>query len=171
MIHIHLTEEGMETEEGKGEEAPVSVAEYIWMELHGDGVEIQNPVLKKIYDQYMEHLDNHQFPDEKLFTHNDDPDICKMAADLLTVRYEMSENWEHKHEILSDTEEHQIHQAARDTVNRLKLVYILRLIHEIGEDLKGDDLNDENIDLLFKRKMQLDKAKQRISAYFGTAII
>lgn len=171
MIQIQVTEEGKESEDDEGEEASVSVAEYIWMELHGDGVELRHPILKKIYDEFMEILDQQQFPDEKLFTHHDDPEVCRIAADLLTVRYEMSENWEHKHEILSDTEEHQIHQAARDTVNRLKLVYILRLIHEIGEDLKNEELNDEAVDLLFKRKMQLDKAKQRISAYFGTAII
>ena len=161
-----------EEEEKEGEEAEkeISVAEFIWMELDMDGIELHHPTLKKMYAEYREELNLGNFPEESFFTRHDDPSISSMSAELLTTKYDMSANWEHKHGILSESEELLMRQSVRDTLYRLKLFCIRRWIHEVGEELKKEGLNETDIDLLFKRKMQLDKAKKEISTYFGTTI-
>ena len=94
-----------------------------------------------------------------------------MCADLLTNKYDVSSNWEVRHGILSETEEVVVHQAVRDTINRLKLYCIRRWIQELGQELQKPDLTESEVDMLFKRKIKLDKAKLMISTYFGTAIM
>lgn len=177
IMHVELIDEELadleeETIAQEEEESlkELSIAEYIWFETSIDGIEIHHPTLKKMYREYLNFLDEDEFPEEEYFTRHDDPEISSMSAELLTSKYDVSENWEIRHGILSEPEEKIVQTTVRDTIYRLKLYCIRRWIYEVGEELKKEDINEEEIDLLFKRKMKLDKAKQHISHYFGTTI-
>jgi len=173
IIRLKVKEE--ENQEANAEAAildqEIAVAEYIWFELSSDGIALQHPKLRLIYDEYLAILDEGEFPDEKHFTRHEDPKVCSLCADLLTSKYDVSSNWEVRHGILSESEEEVVHQAVRDTINRLKLYCIRRWIQELGQELQKPDLSENEVDLLFKRKIKLDKAKLMISTYFGTTIM
>ncbi len=173
IIRLKVKEETTIATEVEAEhlEQEIAVAEYIWFELSTDGISLQHPKLRLIYEEYLSFLDRDEFPDEKYFTRHEDPEVCRLCADLLTNKYDVSSNWEVRHGILSETEEVVVHQAVRDTINRLKLYCIRRWIQELGQELQKPDLTESEVDMLFKRKIKLDKAKLMISTYFGTAIM
>ena len=152
------------------EEQTLSVAEYLIHELEDDTIELHDDCCAKILAEYAISIDNDVFPETHHFTQHVNREICSLAADLLAVRYELSENWG-GHKIFPETEDLKLSKAVKDAVNRLKLQHVLVMMDNIQEELKSMSSEDEDLMILLQKRKKLDQAKQKLSLYFGSTIL
>jgi len=81
----------------------------------------------------------------------------------------LSENWG-RHFIYPETEEMLLRKAAKDSVFRLKLKRIQRIILDLEKEMESSVSDEEKYDELLREKIMLDRARADISKYFGTVI-
>ena len=84
----------LEAEEGEeGEEhVPVTVTEYISLDLKQDELQFNHPLHRKILEEAEAHLDSEGFLAERYFLSHPDAQIARMAADMLNERYQLSKS-------------------------------------------------------------------------------
>ena len=80
----------MENEDG--EETPIRVTEYISMDLAQDGLQFQNPLHRQLLAEAEANLDKPNFCAERYFLAHPEPNISRMAADLISDRYRLSKS-------------------------------------------------------------------------------
>ena len=80
----------MENEEG--EETPIRVTEYISMDLAQDNLQFQNPLHRQLLAEAEANLDKPNFCAERYFLAHPNPNISRMAADLISDRYRLSKS-------------------------------------------------------------------------------
>lgn len=80
----------VETEENA--EAPLTVIEYISMDLKQDELEFHNPLHRRILAEAEAHLRDANFTAERYFMAHPDPTISRLAADMINDRYQLSKS-------------------------------------------------------------------------------
>lgn len=73
----------VETEENT--ETPLTVIEYISMDLKQDELQFHNPLHRKILAEAEAHLHDPNFTAERYFLAHPDPTISKLAADMIMI--------------------------------------------------------------------------------------
>ncbi len=68
----------------------ISVAEYIIQEIKNDELEFKNLVYRRVFEEYHQFLSQGREPTHQDFIGHGDPEISKLAADLLSTPYELS---------------------------------------------------------------------------------
>jgi DNA primase len=170
---LHYGENGIDlvihNEDGHDETHTVSVAEYIISNLESDEIELESPVYSNIYREYVELIGLEQFPQPTRFTQHTNQEISGESSAILVNPYSLSENWE-RHFIYPETEVMQLRKAAKDSVFRLKLKRIQRIIIDLEKEMAASVSDEEKYDELLREKILLDRARADISKYFGTVI-
>lgn len=82
----------LEAEEEGGEQVPITVTEYISMDLKQDELQFHNPLHRKILDEAEAHLHSGGFIAERYFLSHPDARIARMAADMLNEKYQLSKS-------------------------------------------------------------------------------
>lgn len=80
----------IETEENA--ETPLTVIEYISMDLKQDELEFHNPLHRRILAEAEAHLHDANFTAERYFMAHPDPAISRLAADMINDRYQLSKS-------------------------------------------------------------------------------
>lgn len=80
----------VETEENA--ETPLTVIEYISMDLKQDELEFHNPLHRRILAEAEAHLHDANFTAERYFMAHPDPAISRLAADMINDRYQLSKS-------------------------------------------------------------------------------
>jgi len=83
----------------------LTVAQYIIKEILNDELEFKNLVYKQIFEEYLEILNKGRHPDKSHFIYHSDEQISKLAADLLSPSYELSEFFKKKSGVYVETED------------------------------------------------------------------
>ena len=78
--------------EEEGEEIPVTVAEYISIDLSQDGLQFQNPQHRTLLDEVINHIHYDNFSTERYFIGHPNSEISKMAAEMISDRYRLSKS-------------------------------------------------------------------------------
>ena len=78
----------VETEENA--ETPLTVIEYISMDLKQDELQFHNPLHRRILAEAESHLHDQNFTAERYFLAHPDPTISKLAAEMINDRYQLS---------------------------------------------------------------------------------
>lgn len=80
----------VETEENA--ETPLTVIEYISLDLKQDELEFHNPLHRKILAEAEAHLHDPNFTAERYFLAYPDPTISRLAAEMINDRYQLSKS-------------------------------------------------------------------------------
>lgn len=80
----------VETEENA--ETPLTVIEYISMDLKQDELEFHNPLHRRILAEAEAHLHDANFIAERYFMAHPDPTISRLAAEMINDRYQLSKS-------------------------------------------------------------------------------
>jgi DNA primase len=156
---------------GEGEEEmEVSMSEFLIHEIDTDEIVLEHESLQRIVRMYRDELNEERFPEDEFFSGHEDSGVREAALELLLARHELSDNWK-KHRIYAETEDENLRRAAYECVARLKLRHIQRMMKKIEESLKDTSLDSEKMELLWKEKMKLDRAKTSLSETVGTVIL
>ena len=148
----------------------VTIAEYLLFELRDEQLILQNDLYNEIVKAYESSLLQGEFLTDLYFLSNENPAVTNVYTNILTEKYELSENWSAKHQIYPETEEIHLAKACKDCIYRLKLRHALIMIEDVQESLK-EDISTEQMLKLLEEKRHLDEVKTELSRYFGSAIL
>jgi DNA primase len=77
---------------GEEEEIPVTVTEFIVADLEQDNLQFQNPIHRKLLQEAQAHLSDPEFCAERYFLTHPDPNISRMAAEMISDQYRLSKS-------------------------------------------------------------------------------
>ncbi len=147
-----------------------SLGNYMLHEL--DDVEFTNPVLKSIFLEFKEGLNNQVIHDTNYFLQHGSDAMKRMVADLITHRYNTSAHWGDKFHIYIPKEIELLNKMAYTNVLRLKFRIIQKMMEDNLKDLKvieasGDlDKLEKSIDM----QMGLKQAERDLASILGIVV-
>ncbi len=147
----------------------LSIADYIRLKV-GDA-DFANEIWQKTYQLYYHLLDSSlQYPDIKTFTYHDDELIRSAAIEALYFPYELSDNWELKHQIKTPSREMMFMQDIDNTVVYFLLRKIKSTYIELMDELKTthDNLDEEMI--LQTSLLELKRNEIALLEHFKTVL-
>lgn len=142
----------------------ISVGEYIIQELGEDELELFNPGLHKIQEEYKNHYKTPGFIPAKYFIGHTDPRVSSIAANILSEPYELSKMWQAK-DVSAITEETLLSELLPKIVDNYKMRRVEMLTHETDNKIlelqKSGDI-DELITWL-KKKNTINTIRTRLN--------
>ncbi len=147
----------------------VKVGEYILMDIQNDKMEFRTESCAKIVETVRRSLtEKGEFPAMDLFLR--DPELNTLVADLISEPHQLSENWEAKHRIFTESEEDDLKRTVFDPLMRFKLKKVIEMMSHTHEAIKTAT-EPEELDLLLREKVALDNIKSELAAFFDTTIL
>jgi DNA primase len=156
-------------ENGHPVEIAVEVAKFIVNDIRRDSLEFKDPAFKKIFDEYVQHIERDEIPDENHFKNHEDPEISTLAVNMLLSPYEVSETWQKLAKIEVVTESGKLKKAVVNSVLSFKAKMIEKLIFDNQEKLKETE-NDEDIVILLKEQQKLKNISRLINKELGRIV-
>ena len=149
------------------EEYPLLVAKFILEEISGE-IQFDHSVYDEILSEYMTFINKDELPNPNHFIQHSNPAISQVATDVMSSRYELSENWK-KHGIYTDTEDVQLRLAVETAVYSLKVKKIEQLIKSAQDEMKSPEVETQNQALEKMSKLLL--LKKMISEKLGRTVL
>lgn len=146
----------------------VSVAEYILKEL--EEIKVDNPLYSAIIYEFSEQIAQHHIPDTNHFIHHSNNAFARIAIELQSSPYELSENWQRKHAIYVTEKNLLFRKDIESSLNRFKLKKVLKLISENEarlREVKGEEAYLSQM----KTYGKLLEWKTQLSAALGTVVV
>lgn len=120
IIRILLNYGTMELEEG------VPIYRYLISEL--EDVSFSTSIYGKIWNECIIQLNNGITPEANIFLHSSNEDIRKAAIDMISPKYDLSSNWNEKHNVTIPKELDDLDRSVYKNILRLKLSIVGKLI-------------------------------------------
>ena len=158
------------TDEETNEHVLWHVADYIRFDLSRDDLAFYTPLFKQILDEAAERCGNEQFVAHRYFLSHPDPMVSRLAADLLSDKYQLSKYHSKFREI--ESEENRLAQYVVRDLYAFKEAYILYRIREKQEALK--QLPSDNVEgmmELMKEIASLNEIKKVLAKELGERIV
>ena len=149
------------------ENSPLLVAQFILEEISGE-IQFNHTVYAEILNEYMTFINKDELPSPNYFVQHSNPAISQVATDVMSSRYELSENWK-KHGIYTDTEDVHLRLAVETAVYSLKVKRIEQLIKSTQDEMKSPDIETQNQALEKMSKLLL--LKKLISEKLGRTVL
>jgi len=156
-------------DDNEEEELDTSIGAYIVNDLINDEITFEDPLFQLIFDEFKKEIDEGNNPDEAYFINHSNADVRKMAIDLISTPYTLSQNWEDKHKIAVKTEDINLKETINKCLNTLKLKKIEMMLSEILSTLKSCT-DEEEILALLSRQQKYDIIKAKLSDPLGRII-
>lgn len=136
-----------------------------------DIIDWDMPVYEKIFRLFEHSWKNAQrYPERNLFFNHTDRELAQAALHLYAHEYQISENWELRHEILIPTKEMKLYADVQSAVTRLNLKKVINIMRECMEKMKVADLPETEQNKLMEEYMVLKGVHQKLAADLGTSI-
>lgn len=169
--NLQVDESGKEAEV----EVEVSVIELVVHELERDEIHFSNKIFNTILAEYRSGLVEGIVYKSDHFIRYEDINVSTRAADLITVKYEVSPNWAVQ-KVRINTEVDKLDRAVMESIYSYKsgrvreeIGDLQKRMREIGESEDPDEILESNN--LLMRQMKLDKVKLLLSDKLGRTII
>lgn len=141
------------------------VSQFIVEHLQADQMTLEHPAFSRIFNEYA----SETIPPLEHFLHHPDAEISRIAIDLTTSPYSLSD-WKNKHGIVIRKDEDAMKLACEHAVYSFKVRKLLQAITETQKELEHAT-DDEDILTLVAKKKMLDDAKNAFSKALGWVII
>jgi DNA primase len=133
---------------GDKEISDTTIAAYLLKEL--DDIEFDNKLYQQVLNENKNHLANNESKDSKFYLNHPNPDIAKLARELLFEEYELSPNWEIMHNVSVKKPEVNYLLDIISSLNRLKHKKVQRMKKETETELKNEKDPEKVAELLKK---------------------
>ncbi|MBN4071149.1 DNA primase [Crocinitomix catalasitica] len=166
-------------EEGEQEivDVEVKVVELIVHELNRDEISFQNEIFSLMYEEIKEGLGNNTLFSETHFARHENHEVAKVAADILSNRYETSPNWNsEKVNVRINSEVDKLNRAVMDAIYSYKNALISQQRENLQKEINtlNEDETQESYDeimMLLAQQKELDRAKLLLTDKLGRTII
>ena len=154
----------------------VSAGGYIISQLRTNGIEIANPLYKRICDEFEAHENADDFVAEKFFTFHPDPEISALACDLVADRYQLSRIYSSvaisenvMQAVNEQSEADMLHEQVPLMLCELQLNVLNQRIEQVQRQIKeASARGDEATALqLLMHSNDLKKAKKEMNDFLG----
>ncbi len=125
-------------EEGHEQTFEVTVATYLINEIINDDLQFESPLFQLFFDEFKTALEQDKAIDEQYFFTHHNPEVSKMAIDMLTSPYTLSNQWEDKHKIYVKKEEDNIKMNVVEILYAFKLKKLEKIIYKNREMLREE---------------------------------
>ena len=143
-----------------------NLVEYMQQEL--EGLVFENEILEGIRVQIFAHFEEKGEVNINYFINHPDQEIARLSADLLTIPFEVSENWV-KFDIKAPAIDANLSECVESAVLHFKFKKIKRLLAENQEKLRSCKDSGE-LDRLLRIFTHLNNLKQSLSKTLGIVI-
>ena len=137
-----------------------------------DDLEFNDPVLKKIFDDYAFHINEGIFPGDKFFVMHQEPDISRISADLLSESHVLSKIWTVRRAYV-ETEDMLLRELVPECVLKFKSDKIQAMIKALKKQLAEaqESKNTRSANDLLKQYQVLTAMLKEISRSLGDRIV
>ncbi len=153
------------SEEGETVEALTQVRSFILSLLEADDIDFDIPIHQRMLNLIKE---NEQV--DQAIHQSSDQELTQFYADLITPPYQLSPNWELKHQIEISKEEDKLNSIVPKTLYTYQLAKVESEIKNIQEQLKTNGDEATVISLLEEQK-EYENAKKQLSKILARVIL
>ena len=167
-----ITTQELFNAEGKKEKRDLYVANYIVCDIFNDNIGFNFELFNEIFMIYKDCIYNTDYlPELRFFTSHQNPEISKLAIDLVSTPYVISPNWEEKNEIKVPRPENKetMDKYVRDTLLDFKLYKINGYIEDVKKRIPLEE-GEFQLDLLNLLKSYLE-IRNNIAKLLGRVFI
>jgi DNA primase len=155
-----------------GQEEVTTVSDYVVREIISDDLLFDDDTCEKIFEEFRFYTQQGIFPGDKYFVKHNDPNISRLAADLLSESHELSRIWKNKQTFV-ETEDMKLKDIVPDVVLKFKSdkikVRLKEIMVRLEDAAKSGDM--EKILSLQKKDQNLKAALRIISEKLGNRIV
>lgn len=159
------------TDEETNEEVVIRVAEYIRSELERDDLTFYTPLFKGMLDEAADRCQSEGFVAHRYFLAHPDPNVSRLAANLISEKYQLSKYHTKYREL--ETEEEKLDSLVLRELYGFKDAYILSQIKEVQTQIKETQTKGDmdQVFELMKKLTRLNEIKNVLSKELGERII
>lgn len=149
----------------------IYTAQFIIEELEADDISFSNPIYKKILDIYKIGIEQGVVPEQKMFVNNEDEAIAKVAIDIISFPYTISDKWKEMN-VYVKMETDDIVDTIIKTLLNFKSAWIKRLREKLQLEMKNTTDEVKMYELLMTDKqykeaeIAIDKELKRVISSF-----
>lgn len=158
-------------DEETNEPVVMHVADYIRYDLERDELTFYTPVFKTMLDEAAEQCKREDFIAQRYFLAHPDPNISRLAANLISDKYQLSKYHTKYREL--EQEKDKLDQLVPRDIYAFKDAYILQQFKEIQNKIKEAQVagNLEEAMELMKQLARLNEIKSVLSKELGERIV
>ena len=158
-------------DEETNEHIVMHVAEYIRYDLERDDLTFYTPIFKSMLDEAAERCKNEGFIANRYFLAHPDPNVSRLAANLISEKYQLSKYHSKYREL--EQEEDKLDQLVIREIYAMKDAYIIRQIKETQLGIKEAHLkgNEDQVFELMRKLTHLNEIKNVLSKELGERIV
>lgn len=158
-------------DEETNEHIVMHVADYIRYDLERDDLTFYTPIFKSMLDEAAEKCKNEGFISNRYFLAHPDPNVSRLAANLLSEKYQLSKYHSKYREL--EQEEDKLDQLVIREIYAIKDAYIIHQIKETHLAIKEAHLkgNEDQVFELMKKLTHLNEIKNVLSKELGERIV
>ena len=121
-------------EEKDDDKETITIAEYYIKEMVRDGLKFEDPSLQYIFDEFAVALEKNIILDESHFLNHPESNVRSLVIDIISSNFQLSENWEKKHNILTPSEDKRLSYFSIWYLDNFKSYKILKQITRMSAE-------------------------------------
>lgn len=133
-------------------------------------VSFETPIYSEMLEIFRDQLKQENIITADYFIQQEDETMKKAAVDLISERFEISENWENKHGIYVPKDEDILDSMVLKSILRLKMRHVRKMLTENGQKM-GEAETAEDQDRVMRIHMELKALEKEIAERLGNVVL
>lgn len=166
-------------EDSDGNLISLNVAQYLDYNLNVDGLKLSNPIFARILQEAVQHSLDADFNAERFFIHHEDINISKVATDLSTDRYQLSQHAQDEAQPLNEQEkqlratEHieNIRKQLEHLLNDFRMDYLEHHLKELQKQIATPGLDTDRLQTLMTEYKEAQGLRNKLAKMLGNNIV
>ena len=166
-------------EDADGNLISLNVAQYLDYNLNVDGLKLSNPIFARILQEAVQHSLDADFNAERFFIHHEDINISKVATDLSTDRYQLSQHAQDEAQPLNEQEkqlratEHieNIRKQLEHLLNDFRMDYLEHHLKELQKQIATPGLDTDRLQALMAEYKDAQMLRNKLARLLGNNIV
>ena len=166
-------------EDADGNLISLNVAQYLDYNLNVDGLKLSNPIFARILQEAVQHSLDADFNAERFFIHHEDINISKVATDLSTDRYQLSQHTQNEAQPLNEQEkqlraaEHieNIRKQLEHLLNDFRMDYLEHYLKELQKQIATPGIATDRLQTLMTEYKEAQGLRNKLAKMLGNNIV
>ena len=166
-------------EDADGNLISLNVAQYLDYNLNVDGLKLSNPIFARILQEAVQHSLDADFNAERFFIHHEDINISKVATDLSTDRYQLSQHTQNEAQPLNEQEkqlraaEHieNIRKQLEHLLNDFRMDYLEHHLKELQKQIATPGIATDRLQTLMTEYKEAQMLRNKLARLLGNNIV
>lgn len=166
-------------EDADGNLISLNVAQYLDYNLNVDGLKLSNPIFARILQEAVQHSLDADFNAERFFIHHEDINISKVATDLSTDRYQLSQHTQNEAQPLNEQEkqlraaEHieNIRKQLEHLLNDFRMDYLEHYLKELQKQIATPGIASDRLQTLMTEYKEAQGLRNKLAKMLGNNIV